>query len=121
MNARLQALCDRMIENREVLRGALRWENDRFYPVCANMFCVRGLTPDPERLKAARGLLRAETGLFSNLRGHVSLPLICALSMEEDPAARLAALPADEGGAPLPHLGGGQPLRRHPGLLPPGR
>ena len=89
MNTRLQALCDRMIENRDVLRGAFRWESDRFYPVCANLFCVRGVTPDPERLAAARSLLNAETGLFSNLRGHVRLPLICTLSMDEDPAERL--------------------------------
>ncbi len=89
MNAKLQALCEQMAENRAVLRAALRWEDDQLYPVGANLFCAAGRTPDPERLAAARALVKAETGLFSNFRGHVRLPLICMLSMEEDPADRM--------------------------------
>lgn len=84
MSNALQALCERMAESRMILKNTLRWENDAFYPVSANLFCARGVTPDAGELIAARDLLKARTGVFSNFRGHVKLPLIAMLSLSQE-------------------------------------
>lgn len=89
MNNALQVLCERMAENREILKNTLRWENDVFYPVSANLFCARGVTPDAGELIAARDLLKARTGVFSNFRGYVKLPLIALLSLSREREAFL--------------------------------
>ena len=84
LNNALQVLCERMAGNREILKNALRWEDDAFYPVSANLFCARGVRPDAVDLIAARDLLKARTDIFSNFRGHVRLLLIAMLSLSRE-------------------------------------
>ena len=90
MNETLAALSERFIRSRDAVKDVLRWENHLIYPVCANIFCARGATPDAARLEAARTCLKEKTGVFSNFRGSVSAPAICLLSLAPDPAARMA-------------------------------
>ena len=89
MNASLRELGERLVADREVIRRCFRMEDSYFYPVCANIFVARGVEPDAARLTECRDLIKAKTGILSNFRGHVRLPVICLLSMEADPAARL--------------------------------
>lgn len=89
MNVSIQDLCGRMAAGRDVIKTAFRWENSHFYPVCANLFCARDEQPEAEKLAACRDLIRQETGILSSFRGNVRLPLICLLSLDEDPRGRL--------------------------------
>ena len=89
MNPSVQSLCESLAAGRSLLKNTFRLENDMLYPVCANLFCVRGVTPDAARLLACRDLIRANTGFFSCFRGNARLPLICLLSLEKDPDERL--------------------------------
>ena len=52
----LEKLCQEYITNRDAVKEAFRWENSALHSVCANLFCARGETADPERLKRNVGL-----------------------------------------------------------------
>lgn len=89
MTEQLQALCERFILNRDILKDQFRWENQLILPVCASSFCEKDMTADPARLKLAKELLEARTGFFSNFRSNVKLPMISMMAMDDDPSARL--------------------------------
>ena len=38
MTEQLQALCERFILNRDILKAEFRWENQLLFPVCASSF-----------------------------------------------------------------------------------
>ena len=76
----LNKLCSDFAENRSRVRKVFRMESTYIYPVCANIFCARGMVADPDRLKDCKQLLREKTGLFSNFRGTVQAPVACMLA-----------------------------------------
>ena len=88
MNETLQALALRFIENRDAIRAVFRMENDYIYPVCAQIFLAADLTVEKERLEACKALVKSTTGVFSNFRGNIKLPLLCMLAVGDDPEAR---------------------------------
>lgn len=90
MNAELLNLCEAFAANREALRTTFHFEYDTLLSVCANIFTARGLTATEERLKAARELLKNETGPFSNFRGTGRLAFISLLAASREPEALLA-------------------------------
>ena len=85
----LETLCDGMISGREAIRNAFRWDSEQFYPVCANLFLINGTEPDGEKLRACLAMVKDRTNVFSDFRGNARLPVICLLSLEEDPEKRL--------------------------------
>ena len=89
MRESLQKLCDSFIANRDVVKKAFRMEYSQIYPVCANIFCARGLTADAEQLEACKALIREKTGIFSNFRGVVRPPVACMLAVRDNPSAML--------------------------------
>lgn len=89
MKASLQKLCEEFIANRDTVKSAFKWEMDYIYPVCANLFCAKGQPADPERLKACRKVIEANTGVFSNFRGNVKPVLASMLALGEDPEGQL--------------------------------
>ena len=90
MKDSLQKRCDQFIEARDVIKDTFKWDSNYLPPVCANLFCAAGATPDPERLRACRDLINQKTGLFSSFRGHIRVPLACLLSLEERPEEKFA-------------------------------
>ncbi len=89
MTEQLQALCERFILNRDIIKDQFRWESQLLFPVCASSFCEKDMTADPARLQLAKDLLEARTGFFSNFRSNVKLPMISMMAMDDDPSARL--------------------------------
>ena len=89
MEAKLQALCEQFIRNRDLVKKVRKMCGIYLPPVCAHLFCARGRMVDEERLKACLALLKEKTGVFSNFRGSMELAFACMLSLEEDPEAAL--------------------------------
>ena len=89
MRDTLERLCGSFIENREAVKTAFRMESEYIYPVCANVFCARGVAADSERIAACKRLVKENAGMFSSFRGTVFAPVACMLSLEEEPAARM--------------------------------
>lgn len=89
MRESLQKLCASFAENRDVVKKTFRMESSYIYPVCANVFCAKGLTADPERLDACKRLLKDKTGVFSNFRGNLRAPVVSMLAAGGSPETRL--------------------------------
>ena len=78
MRDSLQRLCEDFIANRDLLRKQFKWENNYIYPVCAGIFCARDVRADADKLLDAKHLLKEKTGVFSNFRGSLTLP-VCSM------------------------------------------
>ena len=88
MNETLQTLSLRFIENRDAIRAVFKLENDYMYPVCAQIFLAADKPVDREQLERCKALVKSTTGIFSNFRGNVRLPLVCMLAAGDDPESR---------------------------------
>ena len=86
----LEKLCQEYITNRDAVKEAFRWENSALHSVCANLFCARGETADPERLKECRKIIKGSTGFWSKFRSKkVRSILASMLSLEDRPEDRM--------------------------------
>lgn len=88
MRDSLQKLCDQFVEARDIIKSVFKWDNSNIPPVCANLFCTKGLVPDADRLRYCRDLIKRNTGILSSFRGNIRTPVACMLSMEDDPAGK---------------------------------
>ena len=90
MKPELEKLCQEYITNRDAVKEAFRWENSALHSVCANLFCARGETADPERLKECRKIIKDGTGFRSKFRSKkVRSILASMLSLEDRPEDRM--------------------------------
>ena len=89
MRDSLQRLCEDFIVNRDLLRKKFKWENSYLYPVCAGIFCARGVRADADKLLEAKQLLKDHTGVFSNFRGNLKLPVCSMLAAKSAPERRM--------------------------------
>lgn len=89
MKALIQEKCVHFIQNRDIIKETFRMENGYLYPVCANLFLSRNVQANEEKLRQCREMIKMHTGVFSNFRGMIRLPLECLLSMEEKPEEKL--------------------------------
>ena len=89
MRDSLQRLCEDFVANRDVLKSKFKWENSYIYPVCASIFCARGVRADADRLLEAKRLLKDKTGAFSNFRGNLKLPVCSMLAAKSAPERRM--------------------------------
>lgn len=90
MKAPLQKICDDYLVNMEAVREAFLWDSSYLYPVCANVFCVRGKTADAEQLKRCKKIINEQTGVLSNFRGNIRPILAAMLALSDQPEARMA-------------------------------
>ncbi len=90
MNDSLQALALRFIEDRDAIRAAFRLESEYMYPVCAQIFLMADRPVDREQLERCKALVKESTGIFSNFRGNIQLPLLCMLAAGDEPEDRWA-------------------------------
>lgn len=90
MRIELQQLCERFVAAKQAVKEQFGFENTQIYPVCANVFCAKGIQPDAEQLADCKKLLKAETGPFSSFRGNLTAPIACMLAAGGNPEARLA-------------------------------
>ena len=89
MRDSLQELCAAFIDNRETVKRAFKMESNYIYPICANVFCARGVRADEESLKDCKTLLKQKTGVFSNFRGYLTAPICCMLAAGPSPENRI--------------------------------
>ena len=89
MRDSLQRLCEHFVANRDVLKSKFKLENSYLYPVCASIFCARGVRADADKLLDAKHLLKEKTGVFSNFRGSLTLPVCSMLAAKSAPERRM--------------------------------
>ena len=90
MKAELQNLCALFIENRDIAKQAFKWDSSAVYPLCANIFCARGMTADTEKLSQSKEIIKSQTGILSNFRGNLKPALAAMLAAGERPEEKMS-------------------------------
>lgn len=81
----LQKICDSYVTNKAVIKETFSFENEYMYSVCAAIFTDKGIEATPEILKNCKNILKSHTGIFSDFRGNVKLPMIAILATSDSP------------------------------------
>lgn len=89
MNIELENLVLRYVEAREAVRSVFRMESEYSFPVAAELFAAENVPVDSDRLTACKRLIKDRTGIFSNFRGSVEVPLAAKLALSDDPNRRM--------------------------------
>ncbi|MCQ2534689.1 MAG: DUF4003 domain-containing protein [Clostridia bacterium] len=85
MDAILRAKCDLLVGNKQQLNKIFAWESDYMRYAAAGILTCSGVTQDAEKFKYLDKLLKTNTGVFSELRGFVKVPLLCKMLMSHNP------------------------------------
>ena len=88
----LQELCRLQIENEKIIRKASFLELDEVIKVGALFYTVRNISPDGEKIRACKEILKRKTGIFSNFRGFLQFAIQVKMSVSPDPEAYLDAV-----------------------------
>lgn len=89
MRSSLNALCNDFISGRDLIKSAFGWESSYMYPISAAIFTEKRQQPDIGRMKDCERLLKRSTGIFSNFRGTLKLPMVSMLAVSLDPEEKL--------------------------------
>ena len=89
MRSTLSTLCSNFIENRDVIKSDYIFESSYMYPVAAAIFTGAHQRADSARLKEAEYILKDNTGIFSNFRGTLKLPMIALLAVSQNPEEKM--------------------------------
>ncbi|MCQ2506369.1 MAG: DUF4003 domain-containing protein [Lachnospiraceae bacterium] len=89
MKDELRAFCESFIRNRDIIKSTFKMENATVATVCANRFAKLGIDADAEKLKECRRILREKTGVFSNFRGTLELPITTMMASKTSSEAFL--------------------------------
>lgn len=80
MRESLNRLCNSFLADRDTLRRTFKFESNYIYPVCANIFAARQTPARQEELLLCKKMVNEMTGVFSNFRGSLKLPVISMLA-----------------------------------------
>ena len=92
MTKTLSELCEIQIENEKIIRKASFLELDDIIKVGALFYTVRGITPDADKIRACKEILKRKTGIFSNFRGFLQFAIQVKMAVSPDPEAYLDAV-----------------------------
>lgn len=85
MNTALQSICEQFVENRDVIKHAFKWD-DPLMALAGSMFLIgQDQAADADALKACERILKEHAGALSEYRGNIKLPLLCKMSVAENP------------------------------------
>lgn len=89
MRPSLNTICESFISSRDTIKKEYKWDNNYIVHVCAAYLASRGIEADAEKLVESRKLIEQNTGIFSNFRGNVKLPLTAMFSISDAPMEKL--------------------------------
>ena len=92
MDTIVENKCRQLAENYALIRKGNALENQSLKAAAAAIYLIHGVPVDPERLKAARKLLKRKKGIFSNYRGISEFIVRTRMALSEDPEAYLDEL-----------------------------
>ena len=87
MNQTLQAKCDQLVANDRIIKKAGFLESTSLVKLGSLLYLFEGTTPDLERIKACRKILKSKVGFFSNFRGTLGFIVPIKMALADDPEA----------------------------------
>ena len=85
MNHTLQQQCDLFIENRNALKDVFKWSADGMATAGAAVFTVLGKKAPTDAIQHCEALLKERTGMLSDFRGTIKIPLLCKMVLSNHP------------------------------------
>ena len=89
MRPTLEQHCNNFICNRDVVKSIFKWENDQIISASVTSFLNRGILADATKLEECKKLLKDNTGVFSNFRGNVEVPMVVQLAIADVSADKM--------------------------------
>ncbi len=84
MREELEKVCIDFLENRDLAKKAFKWESSYMPPICAGILMNKQQKLTVDSLKGFRQMMKDNTGVFSDFRGHGITPMACMLAVSED-------------------------------------
>ncbi len=88
MKTTINQITQDFIENRDIIKKAVKLESSYIYPVAANVFCAAGVKADADKLAECKKIIRKNAGFASYLKGIVMTPFAAKLCVSADPEAQ---------------------------------
>lgn len=85
MDIGLKEKCDLLVKNRKTITDAFAWDFGLMSLAAAALYTGSGLSVDSETLKNCEAIIKTKTKTFSEFRGNVKMPLICKMSLSDNP------------------------------------
>lgn len=85
MRESLKNMCDSFIKNRDTIKNVFALGSQYIIPVCASELCGKNLLVTTEQLNNCKHIVKNQTGVLSNFRGHVEIPMATALATTDKP------------------------------------
>ena len=79
-------------QNLEVMRRSFKLEYNSMHGIGALLYTMEGRIADQDHLKETWKILKKHQGIFSEFRGHLSLPIIVKMSLAPDAEAYLQGI-----------------------------
>ena len=86
MDRQIENKCLELVDNYRILAAGNKMEFSEMILACAGIYLAAGITPDMDRVKECKKLLKSKAGVFSNFRGSDELLVRCKMALSEDPA-----------------------------------
>jgi len=80
MRESLRKECEQFIINKETFKSVFKWDEDRIISACTLTLKSNNITEDIQNIMEAKEIVERETGVFSNFRGNVKIPLVINLA-----------------------------------------
>lgn len=85
MNKELLNRCRLLVENRNTMKSAFKWENDSMGLAGSAIFTNLGKKIDLSAMKEAKKVFKENVGLFSGFRSEVKIPFMCKMVISGNP------------------------------------
>lgn len=89
MNAALKEKLDAFVENRKIITHEFKFNTDVISVGAALVFTNAGVTPNPEKMKQCRAIIKSKTKALSSFQGMMELMVLGKMSLQADPEAYL--------------------------------
>ena len=86
MDQQTESKCLSLVENYRILAAGSKMEFPEMVLACAGIYLAADASPDLNRMKECRKLLKSRAGMFSNFRGSDELLIRCKMALAADPA-----------------------------------
>ena len=88
MKTTINLITQDFIENRDIIKKAVKLESSYIYPVAANIFCAAGVKADGDKLSQCKKMIKKNAGFASYLKGVVITPFAAKLCVAAEPEAQ---------------------------------
>ena len=85
MDRQIESQCLKLVENYGILASGNKVEFQEMLLACAGIYLAAGRTPDMDRIRECKKILKSKAGLFSNFRGTDELLVRCKMALSIDP------------------------------------